>query len=90
MYITVVDKKLYIGVLLLVEIYWITISKRNAKLIKTPGENFSHNFYTNWNIFQKYSGIFGKFTSFLRIFHTRILKYSEISLSHPIIFKKYI
>ena len=28
------------------------------------------NFYTNWNIFQKYSKIFGKFTSSLRTFHT--------------------
>jgi len=30
---------------------------------------FVYNFYTNWNIFQKYLEIFGKFTSFLRIFH---------------------
>jgi len=51
-----------------------------------PGENFSHNFYTNWNIFQKYSEIFEKFTSSLKIFHT-ILKYSEIC--QLIIFKKY-
>jgi len=28
---------------------------RNLIIDYTPGENFSHNFHTNWNIFQKYS-----------------------------------
>ena len=61
-----------------------------------PDENFSYNFYMNWNIFQKYSEIFGKFTSSLRTSHTNeFLKYSEISFiknknkNYPIIFKKY-
>jgi len=35
-----------------------------------PNENFSYNFYTNYNIFQKFSKIFGKFISSFRIVHT--------------------
>jgi hypothetical protein len=32
------------------------------KLCNTPDESFSHYFYTNWSIFQKYSEILRKST----------------------------
>jgi len=55
-------------------------------------KNFSHNFYMNWNIFQKYSKRnIQKYSESLNFFqnfsHKWILKYSEVS--HPIIRKKY-
>ena len=39
----------------ILELYFIFFQLLVIFMKRNPGENFSHKFYSNWNIFQKYS-----------------------------------